>query len=115
MMLVRNLPGMTLSRWVDVCCTTPARLMGLTRKGRIQPGCDADLVLWDPQARRTLGPETLHENVDWSPFEGITAYGVPQTVLRRGEVVVDEGRLVTEEGGGVFQARWIGRSEGQED
>jgi len=49
MMLVRNLPGMTLSRWVDVCCTTPARVMGLTRKGRIQPGCDADLVLWDPR------------------------------------------------------------------
>ncbi len=114
MMLVRNLPGMTLSRWVDVCCTTPARLMGLTRKGRIQPGCDADLVLWDPQARRTLGPETLHENVDWSPFEGIPVCGVPQTVLRRGEVVVSEGRLVAGEGGGVFQERWIGGSEGQE-
>lgn len=71
-------------------------------------------MLWDPQARRTLGPETLHENVDWSPFEGIPVCGVPQTVLRRGEVVVSEGRLVAGEGGGVFQERWIGGSEGQE-
>ncbi len=107
MMLVRGLPGMTPERWVDVCCTTPARLMGLTRKGRIQPGCDADLVLWDPQARRTLGTETLHENADWTPFEGVQVQGVPETVLCRGQVVVDAGRSVAEPGNGLYQERWL--------
>ncbi len=107
MMLVRGLPGMTPERWVDACCTTPARLMGLARKGRIEPGCDADLVLWDPQARRTLSPPTLHENVDWTPFEGLHVQGVPETVLSRGRVVVAEGRCQAEPGHGLYQERWL--------
>jgi len=107
MMLVRGLPGMTPERWVDVCCTTPARLMGLTRKGRIQPGCDADLVVWDPEARRTLGTGTLHENVDWTPFEGHKVEGVPETVLCRGQVVVEAGRCVADPGNGLYQERWL--------
>ena len=109
MMLVRSLPGMTPSRWVEACCTAPARLMGLARKGRVQPGCDADLVLWDPEAERVLGPQTLHENVDWTPFQGLRVRGVPQTVLSRGEVVVEDGRCLAPAGRGAFQERALGQ------
>lgn len=110
MMLVGSLPGMTPSRWVDLCCTTPARIMGLTRKGRLEPGCDADVVLWDPQAERTLSVDNLHENVDWTPFEGVTVRGVPETVLRRGEVLVEGGEFVGGAGGGRFVPRTLAES-----
>lgn len=107
MMLVRGLPGMTPSRWVDACCTTPARLMGLASKGRIQVGADADLVVWDPEAERVLGPDTLHENVDWTPFAGLRVRGVPEWVLGRGEFLVEEGRAVAPEGRGRFLERTL--------
>lgn len=109
MMLIRSLPGMTPSRWVDLCCTTPARVMGLTGKGRVQPGCDADLVLWDPDAERTLSVDDLHENVDWTPFEGVPVRGVPEVVLRRGEVLVEGGEFVAGPGGGRFVPRSLER------
>jgi dihydropyrimidinase len=95
----------SLNRWVDLCCTTPARLFGLRQKGAIAVGYDADLVVFDPQRRVNLSEETLHENVDWTPFEGIEVTGWPAITISRGVVVVQDGEFCGRAGHGRFIAR----------
>jgi dihydropyrimidinase len=95
----------TLNQWVDACCTAPAELVGLSRKGRILVGYDADLVVFDPEKRIVLSTETLHENVDWTPYEGIELRGWPETTLSRGEIVVENGQFRGQKGRGQFVAR----------
>ena len=98
--------GMTLERWVEVCCTNPARIFGLRRKGHIAPGFDADLVIFDPGRWVTIqAGRTLHERVDWSPYEGMRVQGWPRDVLSRGRVVVRGGEFVGQAGWGRFVAR----------
>jgi dihydropyrimidinase len=94
-----------LSRWVEVCCTRPAELFGLDRKGRLRPGCDADIVLFDPQKRVTLSPETLHSPLPFASYEGVTLTGSPVTTISRGEVIVAAGAFVGEAGRGNFVER----------
>lgn len=93
------------SRWVDMCCTTPARMFGLARKGTIAPGYDADLVIFDPTHRQTLSPGSLHENVDWSPYTGLEVTGWPQVTIRRGQVIVENGQFYGQPGQGRFVER----------
>jgi dihydropyrimidinase len=84
---------LSLSRWVDVACTTPARLFGLhPRKGVLAAGSDADVVVYDPTATQTLGVATHHMNIDHSAYEGIRIRGRVETVLSRGEVLIADGR-----------------------
>ena len=90
-------------RWVEVCCTEPARRFGLaSRKGTLSVGADADVVIFDPQRRVTLSVETLHQNVDYTPYEGWEVRGYPITVLSRGEVIVQGGELLATAGRGLF-------------
>lgn len=98
---------LSLTRWVELCCTNPARRMGLTRKGRLAPGCDADVVIFDPDAVHTFDVATLHEAADWTPYAGMTVSGRPRTVLLRGQVVVDGTEFVGEAGCGRFVARSV--------
>jgi dihydropyrimidinase len=95
----------SLNRWVDLCCTAPARLFGLERKGAIAVGYDADLVVFDPQHRVRLSAETLHENVDWTPFEGMEITGWPVVTISRGEVIVKDGEFRGSVGRGRFVER----------
>jgi dihydropyrimidinase len=84
----------SLPRWVDVACTTPARMFGLyPRKGTIAPGSDADVVVYDPSATTTLGVATHHMNIDHSAYEGIKVQGKVDTVLSRGRVLVEGDRF----------------------
>ncbi|MCW5861409.1 MAG: amidohydrolase family protein, partial [Caldilineales bacterium] len=92
----------SLNRWVELCCTAPARLMGLERKGDIAPGQDADLVIFDPNRRVTLATDFLHENVDWTPYAGVELQGWPETVISRGEVMVERGEFRGQAGRGRF-------------
>lgn len=94
-----------LSRWVDLCCTAPARLFGLERKGAIAIGYDADLVVFDPERMVRLSAETLHEHVDWTPFEGREVTGWPAVTISRGEVVVRDGEFHGTAGRGCFVER----------
>ena len=90
-------------RWVEVCCTEPARRFGLApRKGTLSVGADADVVIFDPDRRVTLKAETLHQNVDYCPYEGWKVQGYPQTVLSRGEIIVRDGEFTGAAGRGQF-------------
>jgi dihydropyrimidinase len=73
-----------VERLVDVLAATPARLFGLPSKGVLEPGRDADLVVWDPEARRTIAEADLHHTSDFTPYEGIEVRGAPVHVLSRG-------------------------------
>jgi dihydropyrimidinase len=97
---------LSLTRWVEVASTTPARMFGLyPRKGTIQPGSDADIVVYDPRARQVLSAATHHMNVDYSAYEGIEVTGKVDTVLSRGRVVIDAGEYRGEPGHGRFLKR----------
>lgn len=96
----------TLSRMVELLATAPARLFGLyPRKGSLEPGADADLVLFDPRRRVTIRHDDLHERVDHTPYEGVEVEGWPVMTIARGEVIWAEGRFQGEPGRGRFLPR----------
>jgi dihydropyrimidinase len=101
---VRN-GRLSLNQWVDLCCTTPARLVGFTQKGHIGVGYDADLVIFDPNKRKTLSTNTLHEEVDWTPYEGLTIQGWPSVTMSRGQMLVENDEFLGEPGCGQFVHR----------
>ncbi|MFE6226934.1 MULTISPECIES: dihydropyrimidinase [unclassified Streptomyces] len=93
-------------RWIEIACATPARMFGLyPQKGTIAPGADADLVIYDPHATQVLSAETHHMNVDYSAYEGRTVTGRVETVLSRGELVLDQRTYVGRAGHGTFIPR----------
>jgi len=94
-----------LARWVDVCCTTPARLFRFERKGRLLPGYDADVVVFDPRREQTISPATLHETAGWTPYDGLTVRGWPRITISRGEVLCADGEWRGQAGRGQFVAR----------
>jgi dihydropyrimidinase len=95
-----------LNRMVDLLATTPAKLFGLyPRKGTIAVGSDADLVVFDPGAKRTISAATHHSRADYSLYEGFEVSGAPLLVLRRGEVIVEGGELRAEPGSGRYLPR----------
>jgi dihydropyrimidinase len=97
---------LTLPRWVEVASTTPARMFGLyPRKGVIAVGSDADIVVYDPQARQTLSAATHHMNVDYSAYEGIEITGRVITTLSRGRAVIEDGEYRGSPGHGAFLTR----------
>jgi dihydropyrimidinase len=95
----------TLERMVDVLSTTPARLFGLARKGAIEVGRDADLVLFDPIRERTIGAADLHHTSDFTPYEGMRVRGEVREVVLRGRTIVRDGRYVGGRGDGRFVER----------
>jgi dihydropyrimidinase len=95
----------SLQRFVDACCTRPAEIFGLARKGRLEVGYDADIVLFDPGRTVTLTAGDLHSAIDHSTYEGWEVTGVPTTTIVRGEVVVADGELQVEPGHGRFVER----------
>jgi dihydropyrimidinase len=100
---------LTLPRWVEITSTTPARMFGLYgRKGVIQPGADADIVIYDPNGHTSIGVgegRTHHMNMDHSAWEGFEIDGHVDQVLSRGSVVVDERGYVGSKGHGRFLKR----------
>ncbi len=95
----------SLERLVDLLATTPARLFGLGSKGSIEPGKDADLVLFDPAARRTIRAADLHHTSDYTAYEGIEVEGAIRSVFVRGRSVIRDGAFIGDRGFGRFIER----------
>jgi len=97
---------LSLSRWVEVASTTPARMFGLyPRKGVVAPGSDADIVIYDPAATQVLSAASHHMNVDYSAYEGLQITGRVDTVMSRGTTLVAAGEYLGAPGHGSFLPR----------
>jgi dihydropyrimidinase len=93
-------------RWVDVISTAPAKLFGMyPQKGAIAAGSDADLVIYDPNRRRTISAASHHMDVDYSCYEGREVQGGSDIVMSRGSVVVRDGAFTGKKGAGKFIKR----------
>ncbi|OSM95682.1 dihydropyrimidinase [Lonsdalea populi] len=93
-------------RFVALTSARPAQLFGLwPRKGSLLPGADADLVVFDPQRRVTLRHDDMHDNGDYSPYEGMTCRGWPVMTLSRGTIVWRDGVFSGRAGHGRFLRR----------
>ncbi|QNI32874.1 dihydropyrimidinase [Alloacidobacterium dinghuense] len=100
----------TQEKFVDLCCTAPARVFGMEKqKGSIKEGLDADILIWDPNAEYTISAATQRMATDYSMFEGWTVKGNAAKVISRGELVVDNstkpGKFLGTTGRGRFVKR----------
>ncbi len=100
---------LTLERWVETCCTTPARMFGMfPRKGIIAPGADADILVWDPNGHTSIGVNGKHHmNMDHSAWEGFEIDGKVDTVLSRGRVIVEDDTFKGAKGHGQYIKRGL--------
>jgi dihydropyrimidinase len=97
---------LTKERWVEIISTAPAKLFGMhPRKGAIAVGADADIVVYDPNAKHTISAKTHHMNVDYSCYEGRKVQGRSDVVLSRGAVIVRDGEFTGRKGHGRFLKR----------
>jgi dihydropyrimidinase len=95
-----------LNRMVELLCTNPAKLFGLyPRKGTIAVGADADLVVFDPEKRHVITASNQESRSDYNLYEGTEVVGDVETVLLRGNVIVDGGEVVAQPGIGQFVPR----------
>lgn len=96
----------TVNRFVDLVATQPARLFGLyPQKGTLAPGSDADVIIFDPRVETLISAMTHNSQVDYSLYEGMRVKGMPEYVLSRGEVIVENGSFVGKPGRGRFLKR----------
>ena len=99
---------LSLTRWVETCSVTPARMFGLyPRKGAIAPGSDADIVIYNPSAAHTLSVDNHHMAIDYSAWEGVTVAGKAETVISRGQVIIEGDRYLGRKGHGQFLKRGL--------
>jgi dihydropyrimidinase len=95
-----------LEKFVELTATAPAKIYNLhPRKGSIAIGTDADIAIWDPNRRVTIADDMMHDLAGYTPYAGRTVRGWPVTVVSRGRVIVDNGRLSAPPGSGRFLPR----------
>jgi dihydropyrimidinase len=99
----------SLERMVEVLSTATARMFGLKSKGAVEVGKDADIVVFNPKRKFTITQEKLHQNVDYTPWEGWEVTGTPEVVFSRGKALArwegDRMKYVGEPGRGAFVRR----------
>ena len=97
-----------LEQFAEMTATNPAKLFGMyPKKGVLRPGSDADVVLFDPAREDVITWDKLHENVDYTPYEGLAVKGVPVLTISRGKVVARDGQFVGKAGDGQFVRRGL--------
>jgi dihydropyrimidinase len=98
--------GFSLNKWVELTSTGSAKMFGMfPKKGTIAVGSDADIVLFDLERERTLSAKSHHMNCDYSLFEGLKIKGLPETVLSRGKVIIENNEYKGRPGDGKFLKR----------
>lgn len=96
----------SMNKFVEITATNPARIFGMyPQKGTIDVGADADIVIFDPKLKQTISKKILHENVDYTPYEGFAVTGYPIMTLSRGKVIMKDGKFIGKVGAGNFIAR----------
>lgn len=96
----------TVEQFVALTSTNHAKMYGLyPRKGSIAVGCDADLVVWDPNRNETIRQEILHHGADYTPWEGFEVTGWPVKTILRGKLVYDRGEILGRPSDGQFLPR----------
>jgi len=96
----------TENQFVALTSTNPARIFGLyPQKGALQPGSDADIVIWDPARQLTYGTACSHQRTDYNLYEGWTLTGFPEKVFLRGSLIVDGETWLGRAGQGKFLKR----------
>ncbi|HEV2647007.1 MAG TPA: dihydropyrimidinase [Acidobacteriaceae bacterium] len=104
-----NAGRMTVERFVEVTAEAPAKIFGMyPKKGVVAGGSDADLLIWDPEARYRITAETQSMHTDYSIFEGFEVRGNARQVYSRGELIVDGGKFVGRVGRGQYLRRGLG-------
>ncbi len=96
--------GLSHQRFVELISTNAAKIFGLyPKKGTIEVGSDADIVIFDPKLKHFVEGASLKSNSDYSVYEGWEVTGKPITTIRRGEVVYQEGKVTGTAGSGIYQ------------
>ncbi len=96
----------SMNRFVEITSTSPAKIFGMfPKKGTIAVGSDADIVILDPNREQTISVKTHHQNVDYNPYEGRRVKSVVETVLSRGDLIIENEKLVAKPGRGKYVKR----------
>ena len=97
---------LTMNEFVQVTSTNCAKIFNIhPKKGCIDVGSDADLIVWDPEGSRLISADTHHQNIDFNIYEGMEVTGIPVTTLSRGSIVWQNGQLQTVRGAGQYVNR----------
>ena len=101
-----NTGRLTMNEFVAVTSTNAAQIFNIyPRKGTVSVGADADIVVWDPEATKTISAKTHHQNVDYNIFEGMKVKGCASHTIANGKVVYRDGKLDVERGAGRYVDR----------
>jgi dihydropyrimidinase len=101
-----NLGRLTPNEFVAITSSNAAKIFNIyPRKGCVQVGADADLVVWDPEMTRTISKDTHHQNIDFNIFEGMTVKGINKATISQGKLVYINGELRCERGAGRYIER----------
>lgn len=96
----------TLNHFVALAANNVSKIYGLDHcKGSITEGLDADIAIWDPEAKREIKATDMHDNMEFTPYEGMHITGWPTTVIQRGGVIIEDNALKVDRGAGSFVPR----------
>jgi len=96
----------TLNHFVALAANNVSKIYGLDHcKGSITEGLDADIAIWDPEAKREIKATDMHDNMEFTPYEGMHITGWPTTVVQRGGVIIENNKLQVDRGAGSFVPR----------
>jgi len=85
---------LSLQRFVEISSSNAANIFGFEKKGKIAPGFDADMILWNSETTNTISAKTDHSNCDINIYEGFKTIGAAETVIKGGEIFIDNGKLL---------------------